>query len=80
MLGFSLPKILVLAALVAAAWYFFKFIERRNKMAKKVKDDPADGTAKPVDAMDMLACSVCGDYVAAGAASCGRSDCPYPGG
>jgi len=45
---------------------------------------PAKARAKeagrePVGDFDMVACRVCGDYVAAaGAGACGRTDCPYP--
>jgi len=37
------------------------------------------GAREPVGDVDMIACRVCGDYVAAaGAKACGRTDCPYP--
>jgi hypothetical protein len=31
-----------------------------------------------VTAEDLVACGVCGAYVAAGALGCGRPDCPRP--
>jgi len=37
-----------------------------------------EAAREPVAEVDMVACRVCGDYVAAaGARSCGRQDCPY---
>ena len=37
-----------------------------------------EAAREPVAEVDMVACRVCGDYVAAaGASSCGRKDCPY---
>ncbi len=38
-----------------------------------------EAAREPVAEVSMIACRVCGDYVAAsGARSCGRQDCPYP--
>ncbi len=77
MFGFSLPKLIVLAAIVAGIWYVFKFIGRRT--GPKVKDKSPGANGGP-EAVDMNKCAVCGDYLSAEAPSgCGRSDCPYPG-
>ena len=83
MFGFSLTKLLVLAAIIGAVWYGYKWVGRLDRMAKhKVKRDSGagDGGAKGVDGPEeMIACRACGVYVAAqGAQSCGREDCPYP--
>ena len=94
MLGFSLQKLLVLALLVGAVWYGFKFFgrldesrKRVEKVAKKAATKAAEHVARGADeaapepvAQDMECCETCGDYVAAvGAGSCGREACPYPG-
>lgn len=76
MFGFSLPKLLVLAAIIAAVWYGFKWVSRYNQVqqskAKKAKDDV-------LPASEMTACPQCGTYVVADEArSCDREDCPYP--
>ncbi len=90
MFGFSLYKLLVLAAVIALVWYGFKFVGRLQDQRK------ADGglgarAARPKrrggapateprarDAEDMVACPVCQAYVQAhGATRCDRSDCPY---
>ena len=94
MFGFSLQKLLVLALLVGAVWYGFKFFgrldgsrKRVEKVAKKAAQKAAEhvagetaGAASEPAAQDMERCETCGDYVAVTAASsCGREACPYPG-
>lgn len=88
MFGFSLYKLLVLAAILGAIWYAFKFIGRldqRRKRALKTRREGANvetaggetagGVAR---AEEMVQCPVCQVYVAAGGAGhCGREDCPY---
>lgn len=71
---FSIGKILVLVAIVAAVWYGFKWMSRpRAGGSGKV----ADEAPPAVEEMDK--CSVCGTFVPAeGAKDCGRDDCPYP--
>lgn len=90
MFGFSLQKLLVLAAIVAIVWYGFKYVGRLQQMrdasnvprARKRRwpgraqrtERPAEGPA----AEDMVQCPVCDAYVPArGATGCGRADCPY---
>ena len=78
MLGFSFPKLLLLALIIAVIWYGFKMFSRGKDLANprgpggkdKVKQD------KMPDSVDMVQCSVCGDYVAKGAAACGKDNCP----
>jgi uncharacterized protein len=87
MFGFSLQKLLLLAAIVAAVWYGFKFVSRlqeaRELEAKRNggKPKPAKGNRKAASrgqAETMVQCPVCKTYVAArGAGNCGRDDCPY---
>ena len=76
MFGLSLPKLLVLAAIVAAVWYGFKFLGRLEAK-RKAELKAAEKEAKGGATQSMVQCPVCETYVAAGAASCGRSDCPY---
>jgi len=88
MFGFSLQKIIVLVAIVAAVWYGFKFLSRMDAARKaegKVRyaKSKAKGRAKAAapaadEPEDMIQCPVCSAYVAARATnSCGRDDCPY---
>ncbi|MHC4983734.1 MAG: hypothetical protein ACYTF6_11305 [Planctomycetota bacterium] len=90
MFGFSLQKLLVLAAIVGAVWYGFKLVSRL-KEARKLEDEAAPGKRRKAarrgaagaksaagTAEDMVQCPVCQTYVAArSAGSCGRPDCPY---
>jgi hypothetical protein len=65
-------KYLVLAAIIAAVWYGFKAISRRNK-AKTAADQ-----RKATEAVeDMTACTTCGTYVTSDQRNCGKSGCPY---
>ena len=90
MFGFSLQKLLVLAAVIALVWYGFKFVGRlqdqreanggRGTRAARRKERGGPSAAEPraQDVEDMVACPVCQAYVQArGATRCDRSDCPY---
>ena len=76
MFGFSLPKILVLILIIVAVWYGFKLFTRGRNVTAGGKQNQA-GQEKPDASLEMKPCEVCGDYVAAGAKSCGHDDCPY---
>ena len=71
-----IQKIIILAALIAAVWYGFKFVsrleaQRKQKVAQE-KRDAVDGIS------DTVQCPVCDTYVAAEApGDCGKPDCPY---
>ena len=72
MFGFSLTKLLVLAAIVAAVWYGFKWVTRMQRLREQAKEEPK------VAAEDTVRCPKCDAYVVAkGAADCGRPGCPY---
>ncbi len=91
MFGFpSLQKLLVLAAVVAAVWYGFKWLSRLKEVRDAQDGRPPKkrrwpGAARRAakeppqsEAEDMTECPVCGTYVSArGASNCGRADCPY---
>lgn len=82
MFGFGLSKLLVLAAIVAAVWYGFKFIGRLQEVQRdrqQAGGRPAPrGRKKPAEVEDTVQCPVCGAYVVAKtAAPCDRQDCPY---
>lgn len=78
---FGLPsptKLLVLVAVVAIVWYGFKLVSRLDA-ARKSAAKKGDGSGS--GGVETVSCAVCGAYVATdGATSCGRVDCPYPGG
>ena len=80
---FSVPKLVVLAVIIAVIWYGFKIFSRGQQASKK---DDSGGNVSPgnsggsSDAVNMVQCSVCGDFVAGkGATNCGKENCPYPG-
>ncbi len=87
MFGFSLPKLIVLAAIVAAIWYVYKLIERRTGGKGRggssgASSGASSGTSSGGDAapkaVDMNKCTVCGDYVSAETpTACDRAGCPY---
>ena len=92
MFGFSLPKLIFTILVVVVVFYGFKAVTRlqeRRQASGGGDDAPRGGTQasarsaakrESYGSEDMIACSVCGTYVAAsGARSCGRGDCPYPG-
>lgn len=78
MLGFSLGKLLVLAAIVAAVWFGFKWLGRVKQIRKESGKTAVGGAAPGVQ--DTVQCRQCGLFVVAkGAKNCGRADCPYSG-
>jgi len=94
MFGFSLQKLIFTGLVIVVVIYGFKAIsrlqERRNAAENnrggadsggRVKAQSAGPVAQPEQGTeDMVACRVCGTFVAAnGTRSCGREDCPYPG-
>ncbi|MGF1592600.1 MAG: hypothetical protein ACFCUW_04930 [Kiloniellaceae bacterium] len=84
----SLQKLIVLAAVVAAVWYGFKFLGRlqaarqaeaklREKQggrpAAKSSESPPKGGKAENQVEDLVPCPSCGAYVRAGSTcSCGR--------
>jgi uncharacterized protein len=85
MLGFSLPKLIVLALIIGAVWYGFKLMGRgasrrdgapENRARGDECGDARDDT--PSRGQDLEACAACGTYVARPVARCpeGRADCP----
>jgi hypothetical protein len=86
MFGLGFFKLLFLAAAVTGAWYLFKMLAGpkvpQSGAGPKVRERGARNAAgnARLQAEDMVACKVCGTYVAAnGARSCGRGDCPWRG-
>lgn len=90
MFGFSLPKLLLLAFIIAVVWYGFRMFERRGVRARREEVERAAQAAvratverrraeERADSTDTVACGTCGSYVPVeGARACGRAGCPYP--
>ena len=84
MFGFSLAKFLVLALVVAAIWYGFKYMNRLEEVRRMLRQmqqrppRPASRPAASLKAEDLVLCRTCNAYVAGhGAGPCGRPDCPW---
>jgi hypothetical protein len=87
MLGMSLGKLLVLAALILVVWYGFKYAARIEAVRQSLRAEAqrrregATGGARrvpPRPVEDLVKCQKCGAYVASqGAANCGKSGCPW---
>ena len=83
MLGMSIGKLLLLAAIVTLVWYGFKYANRVQAVRRALEQElrRRQAAAKPpprLDAEDLALCGTCGAYVPArGAAPCGRPDCPW---
>ena len=72
---FAPPKMILIALLAFAAWFAVRWLNRLpHQMAS-----PRRPAATPKGAIeDLVACRVCGAYVAAGASGCGKPACPQP--
>lgn len=86
MLGFSLQKLMVLAAIIGAVWYGFKYLgrlseDRKADAKESIKSGRGKDRAARSDGVEeMVRCDACDAFVAANnASSCGREDCPFPG-
>jgi hypothetical protein len=82
MFALSFSKLLVLAVIIAAVWYGFRWVNRVELLRKEAAARAASGQGRmrPTASEDMVRCPSCGTYVAPRAArACGRADCPYPG-
>jgi uncharacterized protein len=84
MLGLSFGKLLVLALLILAVWYGFKYAGRVEQVRQAVKRARAQqqrggrDAGPRLQAEDMVKCHSCGTYVAAhGVGKCGQPDCPW---
>ncbi len=80
----SFPKLVVLVAVIAAIWFGFRWFERWERERRTGRQGGAgptrrvNGGAGGRAAEEMIACPVCGTYVASTAPSCGRPKCPFP--
>jgi hypothetical protein len=74
---FTLQKLAVLIAVIGAAWYAFRLVERLQEVRRTAAGRTGHGGGARVGRQDLLPCAVCGTYLAEGAAgACSRADCP----
>jgi hypothetical protein len=83
-LGLSLGKLLVLAAIIGLVWYAFKYAARVDAIRRGVREEMARRQAaqrqgRPTRSVeDLVKCPQCGAFVAAhGATNCGKPGCPW---
>lgn len=83
MFGFSLSKFVLLALVIAAVWYGFKYMNRLEEIRRLLRQqqnrrERAPAATPRLQAEDLVPCRVCNAYVAAhGSSACGRPDCPW---
>ena len=59
MFGFSLPKIILLLAIIFLVWQVFKIIEKRNK----IKNNPSNKNEKENENYEsLIECKNCGNF------------------
>lgn len=89
---FDLPQFVWLVLIIWAVWYGLRRLNRlprgsgpgraeappRPDTRRNARQDARPGPPPRLEAEDLVACRVCGTYVAAGAPDCGRRDCPRP--
>jgi hypothetical protein len=76
----GLPELFVILIVVFAAWHVVKMF---NRASTRVPPRPRQPQGQPqqrqaIEAEDLVACKVCGAYIASSARHCGRADCPQP--
>ena len=64
MFGFSLPKLLILIAIIAIVWYGFKAIGRGNRKRQTQAQEAARNQHSKLATEDMTQCPKCGAYTA----------------
>jgi hypothetical protein len=79
----GLPELFVILVVVFAAWHVVKMFKRANSPPPRAPRPQAGPQARPqgnpmIQAEDLIACKVCGAYIASSARHCGRADCPRP--
>ena len=73
---FSPTKIFALLAILWIVWMLFKFLERRQTLAKNSENPPTDKTpSEQTDhAVEVQECSRCQKFVSA--SGCAQENCP----
>jgi hypothetical protein len=72
---FEFPKLVVMILVFAAVWIGYRWLNGPGRQLPRRRSPPP---RRAIQAEDLVACGVCGAYVAALAPGCGRPDCPRP--
>jgi hypothetical protein len=70
------PKLILLIMVAFVAWYAVRWVNRPAPRVTRRREAPSPGGQATVE--DLMACRMCGAYVAANAHSCGKPGCPLP--
>ena len=73
---FEFPKLVVMILVFGRGVDRLSLAERPG--ARGAASAPGARPRQAIQAEDLVACGVCGAYVAAQAPGCGRPDCPRP--
>ena len=72
----ALPKLVLLILVAGAVWFGLRWWQRAPPTIVRRREAPSPQPHQAVQ--DLVACRVCGAYVAADAAGCGKPGCPQP--
>jgi hypothetical protein len=70
---FAFPKLIVIILIVVAAWVSYRWL---NGLTRELTRRRPRSPGSAINVENLVACTICGAYVAASAPSCGRPDCP----
>jgi hypothetical protein len=74
----SFPKLLVIVAVIFLVWSTVRWLNRPPMSARRRRPLGRGQVPPRVQPEDLVACPVCGAYVAQSARRCGRAACPRP--
>jgi hypothetical protein len=85
-MGGSFGKLLLVVAVIAIAWFGWRWYQRWDKERRAIADrrEAEDALRRnrearmAVEVEDLSKCRVCGAFIAAGSKACGRPGCPLP--
>lgn len=77
MFGFSLTKLIFTIIAVAVVWQGFKLLSRKSEISAEKKSSKTEKANAKANVEEMVKCETCGTFVAPGAKSCGKDDCPF---
>ena len=70
----ALPKLVLLVLVGFGVWFGIRWMHGAPTKVTRRREAPP---RQPV-IQDLVACRICGAYVATDAAGCGKPDCPQP--
>ena len=81
MFGLSVGKILLLVLLALAVWTYFRYRARVRLVREAFREmqrqaQEATRQSAPREPVSLTSCPVCGAYISADSAPCGRPNCP----